>query len=90
MKNHGLDGMDVQMTGSMVVAEDLHMQFKFMLVFKIVLLISDTEFTFTIPGEPGIHIFDVPTLSRSVLVSGELMVCIFKYLKAFRYSKQLS
>ncbi|XP_063839135.1 uncharacterized protein LOC135088176 [Ostrinia nubilalis] len=35
--------------------------------------ISDTEFTFTVAGEPGIHIFDVPTLNRSVLVPGELM-----------------
>ncbi|XP_050361883.1 uncharacterized protein LOC126781104 [Nymphalis io] len=35
--------------------------------------ISDTEFTYTIAGEPGIYVFDVPTLSRNVLVSGELM-----------------
>ncbi|CAG4968445.1 unnamed protein product [Colias eurytheme] len=35
--------------------------------------ISDTEFTFTIPGEAGINVFDVPTLQSRVLVSGELM-----------------
>ncbi|CAG5056646.1 unnamed protein product [Parnassius apollo] len=35
--------------------------------------ISDTEFTYTISGEPGIYVFDVPTLNSSVLVSGELM-----------------
>ncbi|VVC90329.1 unnamed protein product [Leptidea sinapis] len=35
--------------------------------------ISDTEFTYTIPGESGIYVFDVPTLTGRVLVSGELM-----------------
>ncbi|XP_068620784.1 uncharacterized protein [Battus philenor] len=35
--------------------------------------ISDTEFTYTISGESGIYVFDVPTLNSSVLVSGELM-----------------
>ncbi|XP_064076600.1 uncharacterized protein LOC113394453 [Vanessa tameamea] len=35
--------------------------------------ISDTEFTYTIAGEPGIYVFDVPTLTSNVLVSGELM-----------------
>ncbi|KPJ11944.1 Venom dipeptidyl peptidase 4 [Papilio machaon] len=35
--------------------------------------ISDKEFTYTISGEPGIYMFDVSTLTRSVLVSGELL-----------------
>ncbi|XP_060806979.1 uncharacterized protein LOC106142992 [Amyelois transitella] len=35
--------------------------------------ISDTEFTYTIPGETGIYIFDVEQLNSTVLVSGELM-----------------
>lgn len=35
--------------------------------------ISDTQFTFTRAGQPGIYVFDVSTLQESVLVSGELM-----------------
>ncbi|CAK1549747.1 unnamed protein product [Leptosia nina] len=35
--------------------------------------ISDTEFTFTVPGETAVYVFDVPTLSRNVLVPAELM-----------------
>nr|XP_053623584.1 uncharacterized protein LOC128682748 [Plodia interpunctella] len=35
--------------------------------------ISDTEFTYTIPGEPGIHVFNVEELESTILVSGELM-----------------
>ncbi|CAH0726548.1 unnamed protein product, partial [Brenthis ino] len=35
--------------------------------------ISDTEFTYTIPGESGIYVYDVSRLERDVLVSGEIM-----------------
>ncbi|CAH2243101.1 jg14397 [Pararge aegeria aegeria] len=35
--------------------------------------ISDTEFSYTKAGEPGIYVFDVPTLESKELVSGALM-----------------
>ncbi|KAG7311672.1 hypothetical protein JYU34_002725, partial [Plutella xylostella] len=35
--------------------------------------ISDTEFTYTVPGEAGIYMFDMTTLNSSVLVSAELL-----------------
>lgn len=37
-------------------------------------LFSDTEFTFTKAGEPGILVFNVPDLEDDVLVAPELMV----------------
>ncbi|RVE53281.1 hypothetical protein evm_002114 [Chilo suppressalis] len=35
--------------------------------------ISDTNFTYTIAGQPGIYAFNVETLTSSVLVPGDLM-----------------
>ncbi|GBP92887.1 Venom dipeptidyl peptidase 4 [Eumeta japonica] len=37
-------------------------------------ILRNTEFTYTIPNEPGIYMFDASTLTTTVLVAGELMV----------------